>query len=514
MGETALVEERQEPDQKGTSEVKNTARRPRLTVTGDGQNVVGHAGARLLSDLADKLGLIAGMSAAMAPTKQRDRGHDYGQVLVDLAVTIAGGGETIAELKVLRNQPELFGSVASDPTAWRTLDAVDDAALDRIAEARAAARARAWAAGEDPGFYVIDFDATLVTSHSEKEGAAPNYKHGFGFHPLLAFLDATGECLAGILRPGNAGANTAADHVTLLGRSLAQLPVDPNDHEVIARADSAGLTHDFINACRAAGVRFAVGFDLTEPVRNACLSVPERRWQPAVTADGSDERDGADVAEITDLIDLSAWPEGTRAIVRREEPHPGAQMTFTDIDGHRFQVFITDLDEGDIAYLEALQRGRGRAEKLICNLKDTGLRKLPSAEFAINQAWLTTALIAHDLLAWTRHDLPRRRAGSRRTQEAAVLPAARRRHRRPHRPTHPAPHRRDLAMGHRARPSVRTRPAHRARLTSRRGPPATADAHHAGKPKDQTRSGPFTPRGGAHPPPNTTRQRRAASTDY
>jgi hypothetical protein len=323
-------------------------------------------------------------------------------VLVDVAVTIAGGGETISELKVLRNQPALFGKVASTPTAWRTLEAVDADALERIADARGAARVEAWAAGEDPGFYVIDFDATLVTSHSEKQGAAANYKHGFGFHPLLAFLDATGEALAGMLRPGNAGSNTASDHITLLAMALAQLPVDPTQHEVIARADSGALTHGFLDACRDAGVRFSVGFDLTESVRIACLSVPSRRWRPAVTADGLDEREGAEVAEITDLLDLSRWPDGTRAIARREEPHPGAQLTFTDIDGHRFQVFITDLPDADIAYLEALQRGRGRAEKLICNLKDTGLRNLPSGDFAINHAWLTIALIAHDLLAWTR----------------------------------------------------------------------------------------------------------------
>jgi hypothetical protein len=259
-----------------------------------------------------------------------------------------------------------------------------------------------WAAGADPGFYVIDFDGTLITAHSDKEGAAPTYKRGFGHHPLLALLDGTGEALAGILRPGNAASNTTADHVDLLAMALAQLPVDPETVEVVARADSAALTHGFVDACRDAHVRFSVGFDLTEPVRTACLSVPKRRWQPAVTADGSDEREGADVAEITDLIDLSRWPEGTRAIARREEPHPGAQLTFTDADGHRFQVFITDQTDPDIAYLEALQRGRGRAEKLICNLKDTGLGNLPSADMSINTAWLTTALIAHDLLAWTQ----------------------------------------------------------------------------------------------------------------
>ena len=382
--------------------MKRKRNRPRLLVTADGARVVGHAGARLLSDLADATGLTVGLSGAMASTKQRRRGHDRGEVLVDLAVMVADGGEAISDLAVLRNQPDLFGQVASTPTAWRTLEAVDETALERIADARAAARKKVWAAGADPGFYVIDFDGTLITAHSEKEGAAPTYKRGFGHHPLLAFLDATGEALAGILRPGNAASNTTADHVELLGMALGQLPVDPEVVEVVARADSAALTHGFVNACRAAHVRFSIGFDLTEPVRTACLTVPASRWRPAVTTDGLDEREGADVAEITDLIDLSRWPDGTRAIARREEPHPGAQLTFTDADGHRFQVFITDQTEGDIAYLEALQRGRGRAEKQICNLKDTGLGNLPSADMAINTAWLTTALIAHDLLAWTR----------------------------------------------------------------------------------------------------------------
>ena len=382
--------------------MQRNSTRPRLSVTGDGQNVVGHAGSRLLCDLADELGLTDGLSVAMAPTKQRCRGHDRGQVLVDLAVMLADGGEAISDLAVLRDQPNLFGEVASLPTAWRTLEAIDDVTLARIGVARAAARSVAWAAGADPGFYVIDFDATLVNSHSEKEGAAPNYKRGFGFHPLLAYLDATGEALAGKLRPGNAGSNTAVDHVEVLDAALVQLPVDPHDRQVIARTDSAGLTHGFIDACRARGVRFAVGHDLTEPVRTACLSVPKRRWQSAITADGSDERDDGQVAEITDLVDLSRWPDHTRMIVRREQPHPGAQLTFTDIDGHRFQVFITDLDDADISYLEALHRGRGRAEKRICDAKDTGLANLPSANFAINAAWVQLVLVAQDLLAWTK----------------------------------------------------------------------------------------------------------------
>lgn len=382
--------------------MKRNPGRPRLKVSADGENVVGHAGARLLSDLADKLGLTEALSVAMAPTKQRRRGHDRGQVLVDVATMIADGGEAISDLAVLRDQPSLFGEVASVSTAWRTLEAIDGATLAAIAQARADARAAAWVAGADPGFYVIDFDGTLIGSHSDKEGAAPTYKRGFGFHPLLAVLDGTGEALAAILRPGNAASNATADHVALLDLALDQLPVDPAEVEVVARADSAGLTHGFVDACRDANVRFAIGHDLTEPIRNACLAVPRRRWRPAITADGSDEREGAEVAEISDLVDLSRWPDGTRAIARREEPHPGAQLTFTDADGHRFQVFITDLADDDVSYLEALHRGRGRAEKRICDLKDTGLANLPSADFAINTAWMTMALIAHDLLCWSR----------------------------------------------------------------------------------------------------------------
>ena len=370
----------------------------------------------------------------------------------------------------------LFGEVASVPTAWRTLEAIDDADA-RADRGRRGPRARAaaWAAGADPGFYVIDFDATLVNSHSDKEDAAPTYKRGFGFHPLMAYLDATGEALAAMLRPGNAGANTACDHVEVLDAALAQLPVDPHEREVIARTDSAALTHGFIDACRARNVRFAVGHDLTAPIRTACLSVPKRRWRPAITADGTDEREDAEVAEITDLVDLSRWPDGTRMIVRREHPHPGAQLTFTDIDGHRFQVFITDLADPDIAYLEALHRGRGRAEKRICDAKDTGLANLPSAHFAINAAWVQLVLIAQDLLAWTKLlclDGELARAEPKRLRycllhAAGIIVRSGRRN--------PAPHRRRLALGRPARQRVHTRARPRADLNSHR-PRATGTA--------------------------------------
>jgi hypothetical protein len=378
--------------------MKRTRRRPPLAVTTGAKGVVAHAGARLLCELADDLGLSDELSVAMAPTKKRRRGHDRGEVLIDLAVAVADGATTISDLSVLSDQPGLFGQVASVPTAWRTLEAIDDA-LARIAKARAAARKRAWEAGMDPGFYVIDIDGSLVTAHSDKQGAAPTYKRGFGFYPLLAYLDATGEHLAGLLRPGNAGSGTAADHVAVLDQALAQLPVDPKTTEVICRTDSAGCSHEFLDACKERQVIFCCGHNLTAELATVILSVGKTRWRTTVSSDGTDEREVGEVAEITDLVDLSAWPEGTRMLVRREQPHPGAQLTFTDIDGYRYQVFVTDHPSKDISFLEALYRGRGRCECAIRDAKDTGLANFPSQSFAINQAWLVVVLLAGDLLA-------------------------------------------------------------------------------------------------------------------
>ena len=363
--------------------------RPRLSVTTGAKGVVSHIGARLLADLADAVGLSDALSVAMAPTKTRRRGWDRGRVLVDLAVALADGATTITDLAILRNQPELFGEVASLATAWRTLEAVDDAALDRIHAARAAARRAAWEAGADPGHYVIDIDATLVESYSEKDGAAPNYKHGFGFHPLMAYLDATGEALVGLLRPGNAHAGVGADMVKVLDAALAQLPVDPREHEIIVRSDAAGLSHEFTDAARARGVRFCVGHRLIADLAAVVTDLPENAWVPSLSSDGQTEREHAHTAEITERLDLSSWPVGTRAIARRELAHPGAQLTFTDM-----------VDE--VAFVEATYRGRGRAECCIRDSKDTGLANLPSADFGINAAWLELVCMAGDLLAWMR----------------------------------------------------------------------------------------------------------------
>lgn len=388
--------------------VKRSRRRPGVRVTADGRGVVSHAGARLLADVADRAGVGGDLSAVLASMVGRPRRHDPGDVLVDLAVMLADGGECVSDLKVLRDQPDLFGEVASQPTAWRVLDSIDEVLLAQLQSARAASRARVWAAGLAPERLTLDFDATLVNVHSDKEGAAATYKRGFGFHPLLVFLDQTHEALAGKLRSGSAGANTAADHVELLDAAVAQLPVttksdDPESGaDVLVRADSAGATHGFVDAIVAKGFEFSIGFDITEAVRVAVLAVPERAWQTPMTQDMQD-REGAGVAEITPWLDLSAWGDGIRAICRREEPHVGAQFNLFDPAGWRHQVFITNSTDPDIVYLEARHRGHARVEDRIKAAKDLGLLRFPGHDFAANAAWLMVIGIAQDLTAWTQN---------------------------------------------------------------------------------------------------------------
>jgi Transposase DDE domain group 1 len=388
-------------------QVKPSRRRQRLRVTSDGHGVVSHGGTRLLGDLAEQSGLADDLSGALAPVVKANRRHAPGDVLVDLAVMLADGGECTSDLKVLRDQPSLFGPVASQPTAWRLLGAIDESLLGALQAARAPSRARAWAVGLAPAKLTLDFDASLVELHSEKELAAPTYKKGFGYHPLFAFLDETGEALAAKLRPGSDGANTAADHIELLDAAIAQLPVttkatDPeNGANVLVRADTAGATHGFVNAIVANHFEFSIGFDVTEAVRRAISGVPEGAWQEPMGQDMG-PREGAGVAELTPYLDLSAWPEGTRAIVRREEPHVGAQFNLFDPDGWRHQVFITSSAEDDIVYLEARHRGHARVEDRIKKAKDLGLLRFPAHSFAANAAWLLVVLCALDLIAWAQ----------------------------------------------------------------------------------------------------------------
>jgi len=340
----------------------------------------------------------------LAGLKARRRGHDPGRVIRDLAVMLADGGECVSDLGAQRDQEGLFGPIASDSTAFRVIDRVasEPGSLEELRLAHARARERFWELHGAPERLTIDVDATLITAHSEKEKAAGNYKHGYGFHPLMSYADETREALGGLLRAGNAGSNTVADHRTVLDRALEQIPAKHiEDLQILVRADTAGATHGLTDYCREHNMRFSVGYELTEQVRSAILQIPEDAWVSALDQDGSERKNGQ-VCEITDRVDLSSWPERSRLIVRRERPHPGAQLSFTDQDGYRFQAILTDQPDENIAVLECRHRQHAHVEDRIRDDKDTGLSKFPFKEFALNEVWLEIVMLAHDLIVWTQ----------------------------------------------------------------------------------------------------------------
>ena len=406
--------------------MKNIAVGSRVKVSADGHGVVSHAGMAMVRELADRTGLSAQVTAALADTYRGPWVYAPGDVFADLAVAVADGADCIDGVGQLCGDREhVLGAKASTTTMWRLVDErIDATHLPRVRAARAAARAAAWAAGAAPvtdGWLHIDIDATLVIDHSDnKELAAPTWKKTYGHHPLLAFLDrpeiAGGEALAGLLRTGRAGSNTAADHITVLAQALACLPArwrpdpdhrdDPDKPTVLVRCDTAGATHDFAAACRTAGVGFSFGYPVDQRVQDAVdtLNIGQC-WYPAIDTDGG-IRDGAWVAEATDLVNLSSWPARTRLILRKERPHPGAQLRFTDADGMRVTAFITDTPPGvvagQVAGLELRHRQHARIEDRIRELKATGLRNLPCHAFDANAAWLEIVLAAADLVTWCR----------------------------------------------------------------------------------------------------------------
>jgi len=378
------------------------------------ESLLSSAGGSLLLATADLVGLPRLLRQALVPWRSGRARHDPGKVVLDLATAIALGGDCLADVAVVRSQPDLFGQVASDPTVSRliaTLAQDAPAALAAIRTARAAARARVWElapVSAPEGWLVIDLDATLVDAHSEKEGAQPTFKRGFGHAPLLAFADhgqgGTGECLAGLLRPGKANANNAADHITVLTDALAQLPEDLRGR-VVVRGDSGAGTHDFVSHITSLGLRYSVGLAGWPTILDGLANVPRQAWKAALDPDGF-PREGAQVAELTRYVPTTTgrrqWPADMRIIARRERPHPGAQLRITDTDGWRITIFATN-QPGRIADLEVQHRLRARAEDRIRQLKDTGLRNLPLQGFAQNQIWLELVALASDLLAWTQH---------------------------------------------------------------------------------------------------------------
>ena len=405
-----------------------------LKVTSDGKGLVGHAGAILLRKAADQTGLSAVLSAALRK-KNASPLFDRGIVLVSVAVSIALGATSMSDIALLAHLAPVLGAAPSGPTVRRALDlAGTPAVLDRIARARARARAHAWnlikatpagfpwleIAGKTlAGWVVIDMDATLVTAHSEKEGAAPTWKKGYGFHPLGAWCRNTRECLAMLLRPGNAGSNTFTDHQEVLAAAIRQVPARFR-RKILVRVDGAGASHDLVKHLLSLTsprrtLLFTCGWMITPSDEDAIRLVPAGAWKPGTAQDGSAEED-KDVAEITHLMSRAGnWPGGLRWIVRRVRPSRRQMRNLTAWEketGWRYSITCTNIPLTGIGgvpgshhpqYIDVVHREHACVETAgVRTAKAMGLRALPSKAWQVNAGWVIAANIAADLAAWTR----------------------------------------------------------------------------------------------------------------
>lgn len=403
---------------------KSTRVFPALPVTTTGQSLVSHAGLNVVASFVDALGfrdLCEDRLGQFVPATAR---HRPGTILGSLAVMLAGGGEHVSDLDILRAGDGVFGTVASNATVSRFFErTVTSPELFAYGFATLARelRSRAWeAAGErnpalaataaDP--LIIDLDATLVTSHSDKEQAAGTYKGGYGFAPFVASVDygtgnGTGEVLAAFLRPGNAGANSAEDHIRVFTQAIHQLPDAFYDEhgaligeKVLVRTDSAGASRKFLHYLASLGVQFSVSYPV--PVMKAHMVAwinDKKYWQPALDQAGN-ERTNAWVVNATEVMGLTDYPAGTNLYLRAEPLHPGAQATLLDTDGHRVTAFLTNAPRWHGPTLDARHRARGRCENRIKTLKNTGLGKLPFYDVHANQAWASLAALAMNLISW------------------------------------------------------------------------------------------------------------------
>jgi Transposase DDE domain group 1 len=401
-----------------------------LAVEIGGREVINHTGAAALRLLADRSGLTGGLSRALARCGFLPV-HDRGRVLADTAVLIADGGRVMSDLAILRDQAELYGPIASDPTLWRTLDEIGEPQRRKISRERAKTRAHVWSlieqrhgaippsrvADRDLGkTIVIRMDASLVIAHSDKELAAGTYKGSWGHHPLMAWCDNTGESLALVLRKGSAGSNTVSDHINVLEEAITQIPARYR-RDLLITVDGAGASHGLVehitnlNAAPGRRVQYSIGWDLGARERSAIGCVPQHSWDHVLDTEGAPRGlEEAGVVELTALLRegpdgdrLANWPPDLRIICRREKPHPGAQLSlFEEIDGWRYQLLATNTPGKTAQFLEARHRPHARVEDNIRTGKQTGLGHLPSSSIEINRAWCVAATIACDLLCWLR----------------------------------------------------------------------------------------------------------------
>jgi hypothetical protein len=393
-----------------------------VVVEAGGTQVVGHVGLHALGSFADRLGIGETLSAAVGWDGPGVPTHDRGRVLSHVMLMLAGGGESCADIEILASQGRLFGEVASDTTVYRTFtESLDPVTLARARRVWAGVRSEVWRRTTvvDNDALVLDVDATLVEIHSEnKDGTAPHFRGGFGFHPLFCFADATGGALSGMLRPGNAAANDTADLLAVVDDAVAQLPPDvaaghrsgddPDlvTRRVVMRSDSAGGTHTFTEGLRERNIGFAVVARSQDAVRAAIVTANEdpERWETALGQNDepvkpTDRGLVAAVCEVTDLVDLDGWPEGTRLIIRRQPHHPGAQTSLLPDLEYRFWGHYTDQD-GDPVELDRLMRAHAHVEDHIQQLKNSGLDRFPFTDWNANQAWLQTVMWATDLTRW------------------------------------------------------------------------------------------------------------------
>lgn len=394
-----------------------------VVVEAGGDQVVGHVGLHALGAFADRLGVGVTLSDAVGWQGPGTPAYDRGRVLVQTMLMLAGGGESCADIETLGSQPRLFGEVCSDSTVYRTFtETLDVGAVERATEAIAGIRSRVWTRIpdlDDQNPVILDIDGSLVEIHSEnKEGAAPNYKRGYGFHPMFCFADATGETLSARLRPGNAAPNNTADLLSVIDEAVGQLPAEmaaghrPGDHvelasrRIVVRSDSAG-ENSFAAGCRERNLGFQTVARSKQAVSAAIMTANTSpgRWQPALKQDGiaqeaeDDHGRIAEVCEVTDLVDLGDWPADTRLIIRREPLHPGAQQTLLPDLEYRFWGHYTD-QQGTPAELDRQMRAHAHCEDHIQRLKDSGLLRFPFTGLAANQAWLQVVCWAADLVRW------------------------------------------------------------------------------------------------------------------
>ncbi|MFE4416143.1 IS1380 family transposase [Streptomyces sp. NPDC056821] len=410
----------------------------RLSVVADGKGLIGHAGAVLLRRLADRTGLTVAL-AAVLPAGTGTGWRDRAAVVVQLAIAIVLGAVNLSDAEQLQAHHQgLFGPAVSDSTTRRTLEAMEEEVLAKIARARAQVRRGVWSLLHlRPGGFpwltiagkrlhrwvVIDMDATIITAASKKQGAAATWKKSFGFHPLAAWCANTSECLAMLLRAGNAGSNTVADHIRVLREALAQVP-GASTAKILVRVDGAGATHGLyehlrdLNTMRRT-VRFTTGWTITDEDEKAIALLPETAWETSIKQDGS-LQDGYFVAELTGLNRREGWIKGMRLIVRRVKPS-GRQMKdltpFEKKTGWKYSITATNISRmtriagsHQIQWLDALHRHHAAVEDHVRTNKAMGLHNLPAKSWTINEAWMLSANLAADLDAWLRlltlHDHP------------------------------------------------------------------------------------------------------------